>query len=112
MERVLNFFKRISTMLIATIILGIMVATPVYAGIIGNVKSWITGEASALILSAVLTIIAGALGLLFSKIARTFLEVGEFLTYLGTAVEDGRISREELGGMIKEGKDIFSIWRP
>lgn len=83
----------------------------VYAGIFGNVKSWLTGEVLALFASGILALLCGAFGIMFKKIMRTFKETGEFLTTLGTALDDQRLSREELVCIIKEGKDIFAVWK-
>jgi hypothetical protein len=48
---------------------------------------------------------------MFVRVARTFREAGEFLTTLGCALEDRRISREELAAIIREGRDIFVVWK-
>lgn len=34
----------------------------------------------------------------------------KLLLTLGTALEDKRITRQELGSIVKEGKDIFAVW--
>ena len=81
-----------------------------HAGVLGKVKALATAEAAALALSAVLTILGGIMGIAFKKISRTFKEAGEFMTTLGNALEDKRLTREELAGIIKEGKDIFEVW--
>ena len=41
----------------------------------------------------------------------TMKEAGEFLRVLGFALEDNRITREELASIVKEGRDIFAAWR-
>ena len=82
-----------------------------HAGILGKVKMWLTGEVIALIASTVLVLVGGALGLVFRKIARTFKEAGEFLSTLGEAIEDHRITRDELACIVKEGRDVFNVWR-
>ena len=91
-------------------ILMVLFADAAYAGILGKARTWLTGEVVALALSVVLTILGGALGLAFRRISRTFKEAGEFMTTLGIALEDKRLTREELTGIIKEGKDIFAVW--
>jgi hypothetical protein len=81
------------------------------AGIVGKITGMISGEVIALVFSAILAIGAGFLGVVFNRVARTFKEAGEFLTVLGDALEDRRITREELAGIVKEGKDIFTVWK-
>jgi len=84
---------------------------PVYeAGIFGTVKNWLSTEVIAMIITVIVGIIAGALGALSGKLKKTFVEAGQFMTVLGAALEDNKISREELGHIVKEGKDVFRIW--
>ena len=92
-------------------VLMILVSTQAFAGVFDTVKGWVTGEVLGYVSAAVLVIIAGAIGVLYTKITRTFKEAGEFLATLGTALEDKRLTREELGAIVKEGKDIFAVWR-
>ena len=33
------------------------------------------------------------------------------MTTLGEALEDHRLSREELGSIIKDGREIFEVWK-
>ncbi|MCE5248977.1 hypothetical protein LLG96_02025 [bacterium] len=82
-----------------------------YAGVMGRISGWMTGEAVMLALSTVLTIAAGLLGLTFRRISRTLREAGEFLASLGTAIEDKRLTREELASILKEGREVFEVWR-
>jgi len=81
------------------------------AGAFSAVKGWITGEVAALLASAALAVLGGVAGALFTKIFRTFRESGEFLAALGGALEDKRLTREELATLVKEGRDIFDVWR-
>ena len=92
----------------------IMLAASAEAGIsavAGKAASYLTGEVIALLASAVLAALAGAMGILFVRVARTFREAGEFLTALGCALDDRRITREELAGIIRAGKEVFAVWR-
>ena len=82
-----------------------------HAGMLSTVKGWLTGEVIAIIFSTLLALLGGALGLVFRKISRTFKEAGEFLTTLGLAIEDKRITREELANIISEGRDVFGAWK-
>lgn len=84
--------------------------SPVYAGIFDSVKSWVSWEVIAVILSAIVVFVAGMFGVLYKKVVATFKEAGEFMTALGTALEDKKITREEIGNVVKEGKDIFTVW--
>lgn len=89
----------------------ILYSLPANAGIAGSGGKWLSGEILSIVLSAALAIAGGAFGLLFSKVTRTFREAGEFLTVLGTALDDRRLTREELAAIIREGREIFTVWR-
>ena len=102
MRRLLFFF--------CMILMIVLCATQAFAGVLGSVKGWLSGEVIALIATAILTIIGGAIGLLFSRLVRTFKEAGEFMATLGAALEDKKLTREEIGAIIKEGRDIFAVW--
>ena len=82
-----------------------------HAGALDSVKSWVTGEVIALIASTAATVLAGVSGLLYRRVAAAMKEAGEFLRVLGFALEDNRITREELASIVKEGRDIFAAWR-
>lgn len=86
-------------------------AVPAYAGIIQTAKTWFSGEAIALFISAAAALVSGMSGLLYSKAVKTFRQTGEFLSALGSALEDNRLTRDELAQIIREGRDIFNIWR-
>ena len=96
--------------MIAFALLFAVIAATAHAGPLGRVSSWLTLEAVAFALSAVVAVIGGALGIAFKRVSHTFKEVGEFLTALGSALEDQRLTREELADIINEGRDIFAIW--
>lgn len=81
------------------------------AGVIGKVSAVLSGEVVALIVSAVVALLAGMLGIIFVRVSRTFREAGEFLTTLGSALEDRCITREELAAIIREGRDVFAVWK-
>lgn len=101
---------KIFTLLVLSVCITVLFAGYAHAGMLGNVKSWLTGEVLALFASGILTLLCGVLGIMFKKIIRTFKETGEFLTTLGTALDDQRLNREELAEIIKEGRDIFEVW--
>ena len=88
-----------------------LAAVTAHAGVLGKVKSWFTSEVVAFLVSGILVIIGGAFGIMFRKITRTFKEAGEFLTILGLALEDQRITRKELADIVKEGREIFAVWK-
>ena len=98
---------KIYTVIIAVFLIG---ATPVFAGVFSQLKAYLTTETASMALTGLLTILGSLLGLLFTKLTRTFTETGEFLSKLGEALEDRRITRDELTEIIKEGRDIFSVW--
>jgi hypothetical protein len=81
------------------------------AGVIGKLAGAVSGEVVAFVVSAAAALAAGMLGVAFMRVARTFREAGEFLTTLGNALEDRRITREELAAIIHEGKDVFTVWK-
>ncbi len=93
--------------------LGVLAATAEagISGIAGKAVSFLTGEVVALLVSAAVAVMAGAFGVMFVRVARTFREAGEFLTVLGCALDDRRITREELAGIVREGKEVFSVWK-
>ena len=66
---------------------------------------------TALLVSAAIAALAGVFGVMFVRVAKTFREAGEFLTALGCALDDRSISREELAGIIRAGKDVFAVWK-
>ena len=86
-------------------------ATAAEAGVFGKVAGALSEEVVALIVSAVVAMFAGALGIIFVRVTRTFREAGEFLNTLGYALEDHRITREELATIIREGKEVFMAWK-
>ena len=94
-----------------TAVLVIGAAPAAHAGVFSAMKGWLSGEVLALLASAVLAALGGTLGVLFGRVARTFREAGEFLSVLGEAIEDSRLTREELVSVIREGKEIFAVWR-
>ena len=100
--------KKIAVVCIPAVLL---FAQAAHAGVFDTVKGWMSLEVGALVLSAALTVLGGALGIVFRRISRTFKEAGEFLTELGEALEDSRLTREELTAIIREGREIFAVWR-
>jgi hypothetical protein len=48
----------------------------------------------------------------FNMVTKTMAETGEFLTTLGTAIQDAKVTREELGATLKEGADVVNVFRP
>ncbi|MFA6470477.1 MAG: hypothetical protein WCU00_00440 [Candidatus Latescibacterota bacterium] len=78
---------------------------------LGKITSALSGDVFSLLLSAVLAVGAGIAGVLFVRIASTLKETGEFLATLGIALEDRKISRDELASIVKEAKDIFQTWK-
>jgi hypothetical protein len=99
------------TRMAAIFMLFIVFSVPAHAGIIQTAKNWFSGEALTLFISAVAALASGMTGLLYSKAVKTFRETGDFLSVLGSALEDNRLTRDELAQIVREGRDIFSIWR-
>lgn len=95
----------------ALAVLFTLTAATAHAGVWDTVHGWLTGETLALALTAALTVLGGLFGTAFGRVRRTFTELGEFLTSLGEAVQDNRITRDELAAIIREGRDIVNIWK-
>jgi Mg2+/Co2+ transporter CorB len=102
---------KMTTLPVSAILLLFFVAQAEAVEILGKITSALSGEVVSLALSVVLAIGAGILGVLFTRVSRTLKEAGDFLTVLGNALEDKRITREELAGIVKEGRDIFEVWK-
>lgn len=107
----MRLLKNLLTCFILTVVITFLLTTTAFAGIFDSVKSWVSGEVIAVILSAIVVFVAGMFGVLYKKVVATSKEAGEFLVALGTALEDKKITREEIGHVVKEGKDIFAVWR-
>lgn len=103
--------KRIAGIAAAMAVMALGMAGVAHAGVLGTVKTWLTGEAAALVASAAAALIAGLSGVMYSRVTRTFREAGEFLAAVGTALEDHRVTREELAAIVREGRDIFAVWQ-
>ncbi len=103
--------KRYLMAVVLVILSTILLASEAHAGILEKARTWVTGEVAALVLSAILAILGGAFGLVFRRMSRTFKEAGEFMATLGIALEDKKLTRKELACIVKEGKDIFAVWR-
>ncbi|MBN1292537.1 MAG: hypothetical protein JXB48_11920 [Candidatus Latescibacteria bacterium] len=99
---------KVITLIVAVLLIG---AAQVFAGIPGQIKTFLTTETTAIALTALITILGSFLGLLFNKLTRTFKETGEFMSKLGDALEDRKITRAELTDIIKEGRDIYLVWK-
>jgi Mg2+/Co2+ transporter CorB len=93
------------------LVLLLFTASCAEAGVIGKVTSALSGEVVALIVSALVAVFAGVNGVVFVKVTKTFRAAGEFLSTLGSALEDHRITREELSSIIRDGEDIFTAWK-
>ncbi len=102
---------KISTFIFPAVVFLFAAAESYASEIIGKITSVLSGEVVSLALSVVLAIGGGLLGIMFTRISRTLREAGDFLSVLGNALEDQRITREELAGIVKEGKEIFGVWK-
>ncbi|MDP2984108.1 MAG: hypothetical protein Q8O92_12365 [Candidatus Latescibacter sp.] len=102
---------KMTTLPVSAILLFFFAAQAEAVEILGKITSALSGEVVSLALSVVLAVGAGILGIMFTKVARTLKEAGDFLAVLGNALEDKRITREELAGIVKEGREIFGVWR-
>lgn len=103
--------------LMALLIIG--TAAVAHAGILGDIGSYVKEQAMGVILGGVALGINGVLMWLhnknaarFNMVTKTMAETGEFLTTLGTAIQDAKVTREELGATLKEGADVVNVFRP
>ena len=97
--------------LVLFLLAGLVFNSVCYAGTLNNIKAWFSGEVVSMIVSCVAVILGSVFGMMFVKVAKTFKETGDFLAALGNALEDKKITREELAAIVKEGKEVYHIWR-
>ena len=62
------------------------------------------------ILAVVFGVAATFLGVKYQKVKKTVKEVGEAITVTANAIDDDKITEEELKMVVKEWKDVVSIW--
>jgi len=93
------------------LILMLVFAGVAYAGVWDSVKGWVSGELLALLATAGLAIFAAVNKVFYNKLVKTFGEIGEFLDKLSEALEDNKVSKEELSVLVKEFRDIFAVWK-
>jgi len=93
-----------------TLLFCLLFSTVAEASVFSKIKGFLTWELISYIATAVLALVAGG-GIIYTKAAKTIEEVGEFLDTLGAAVEDKKITKDELVAIIKEGKEVLSIWK-
>ena len=103
----LKFF----TVFVICILFFVIFAGFAEASVLEKARSSLTSEVLALFASCIIALLCGAFGIMFKKVIRTFKEIGDFMTTLGEALEDHRLSREEFASIIKEGRDIFEVWK-
>ena len=99
------------TLLTTFFVFVVLFSHGMYAETADKTSSLISGEFLAIVLSAVVTILGSVFGMTLKRISRTFKEAGEFMSTLGSALEDNRLTRDELTAIIKEGSDIFTTWK-
>ncbi len=104
--------KKVTLSMCTMMVLSLIVCAPACAaGLLETAKTWLSAEVAALLVSAFAAFLAGITGLFYTRAVRTFKEAGEFLTTLSLALDDKRITREELAQIIREGRDIFRAWK-
>lgn len=89
----------------------VFAATTANAFGFGDIKSWVTWQGAAYLLTFILGlgIISG--GILFTRIVQTLKEAGEFMTYLADALNDKKLSADELKKIVADARDVFDIWK-
>jgi len=46
------------------------------------------------------------------KVSDTLVQGGQFMEAVGAAIADPVITNEEVGKIVKEGKDVFDVYKP
>ncbi len=89
----------------------VFVATSAYAFGFSDIKSWVTWQGAAYLLTFILGlgIIGGSL--MFVRILQTIKEAGEFMVYLADALNDKKLTPEEMKKIMADARDVFSIWK-
>ena len=67
------------------------------------------------IISMVFGVLAGsigAVGIVVLKIKDVTKELGELFVVVADALEDGKLTKEELQSIIKEAKDVLEVFKP
>lgn len=64
----------------------------------------------AKILTAVFGIATIVLGVKYRKVKRTLKELGEAITTTSNAIDDNKLTEEEIKSTVKEWNDVVSIW--
>ncbi len=103
--------KKYFSILLVILVVAVIFAVPAHAGVFSKVKDWISGEFLALIATAGVGILASVNKVLFGRIIKTITETGELLDTVGAALEDNKVSRDELIDIVKEAKDIVAVWK-
>jgi len=103
--------KRFSAVFVISLVIIALFATTANALSISGIKEWLSGTVVAYILTGILAI--GVIGgsIMFSRIVTTLQELGEFLSALGLALSDKKMTKEELTDLLAKGKDVVNIWK-
>lgn len=62
------------------------------------------------IMTVVFGVAATFLGVKYQKAKKTVKEIGEAITVTANAIDDNKITEEELKEVVKEWNDVVSIW--
>ena len=111
--------KFLKIMLFTAILMAIM-AVIVFAGPI----DWLKGAAGKIgldlgagAISAIIGFLTAGIGAgtgigyVFIRIIKTFIEAGEFFATITEAMQDKKISSEEMADIYGRGKDVFNVWK-
>lgn len=99
-------------MLVAFLVIAVLcaVSVPAFAGV-GEIIDKVKSAVNLQLISLVLTIGLGKIAFDTTRIKRAMRETGEFLSVLGDAFEDDRITKDELADILREGRDIIDVAR-
>lgn len=104
-----NFVKTL--MLVVAVM--IITAALVYAGPI----DWVKGIGKDVGIQLIALLVTAGLGMagggviVRKKLTATMKEGGELIVTLGAALEDNRLTKEEVVDIYKEYKDVVAIWK-
>ena len=80
------------------------------AGVWGNIKGFFSDQVWAALATGIVFIFATFFGVIFNRSTTTLKETAEFMNVLAAAIEDKKVSREELAAIAKKGKDVVNVW--
>jgi len=97
-------------LLIVVFVMTVMFAGIAEAGAWDKIKGMLSMQFWAYAATGLVFIFGTFGAVLFSKTTTTMKESAEFLNVLAAAIEDKKVSKEELLSIVKEGKDVINVF--